>query len=54
MSKKRKRFLPEFKEKVALAALKIEETLAELPARFGIHPCPPMGDFFNAVATNRK
>jgi len=38
MSKKRKRYSPEFKAKVALAALKNEETLAELSARFGVHP----------------
>ena len=38
MSNKRKRYNPEFKAKVALAALKNEETMSELAARFGIHP----------------
>ncbi len=35
MSKKRNK---QFKAKVALAALKNEETTSELAARFGIHP----------------
>ena len=34
MSNKRKRYNPEFKAKVALAALKNEETMSELAARF--------------------
>lgn len=38
MSKKRNRYTPEFKAKVALAALKNEETISELAARFGVHP----------------
>ncbi|NIP28859.1 MAG: transposase, partial [Phycisphaerae bacterium] len=38
MSNKRKRYTPEFKAKVALAALKNEETTAELSQRFGVHP----------------
>jgi len=38
MSKKRNRYTPEFKAKVALAALKNEETVSELSARFGVHP----------------
>ncbi len=38
MSRKRTQYKPEFKAKVALAALKNEETVAELSARFGIHP----------------
>ena len=38
MSKKRKQHSLEFKAKVALAAIKNEETLAELSQRFGVHP----------------
>ena len=38
MGNKRKRYNPEFKAKVALAALKNEETMSELAARFGVHP----------------
>ena len=39
MSKtKRRRFSAEFKAKVALEALRGEQTLSELAARFGLHP----------------
>jgi transposase len=38
MSKKRKQYSPEFKAKVALTALKNEETISELSSRFGVHP----------------
>ncbi len=38
MSKKRKQHSPEFKAKVALAAIKNEETISELAQHFGIHP----------------
>ena len=38
MSTKRRNYSPQFKAKVALAALKNDELIAELAARFEIHP----------------
>jgi transposase-like protein len=38
MTKKRNKYSSEFKAKVALIALKEEETMSELAARFGVHP----------------
>ncbi len=38
MSRKRKQYSSEFKAKVALAALKDDETVAQLAARYEIHP----------------
>ena len=38
MGKKRNKYSAEFKAKVALTALKGEETASELAARFGVHP----------------
>jgi len=38
MSRKRRNYSPEFKAKVALAAIKNEATLSELAARFEVHP----------------
>jgi len=38
MSNKRKKYSPQFKSKVAIAAIKNEETTSELAQRFGVHP----------------
>jgi len=38
MSSKRRNYSPEFKAKVALAAIKDDATLSELAARFEVHP----------------
>ncbi len=35
---KRKQYKPEFKAKVALEALKGEQTISELASRFAVHP----------------
>jgi transposase len=38
MIKKRKQYSPEFKAKVALTALRNEESVTELAVRFEVHP----------------
>ncbi|GAB6095721.1 IS3 family transposase [Desulfatiferula olefinivorans] len=38
MSRKRKQYSSEFKAKVAIAAIKNEETIAELAAKYQVHP----------------
>ena len=38
MSNKRKKYSPQFKAKVALAALRNEQTISELSQQFGVHP----------------
>jgi len=37
MNKKKRHFTPEFKAKVAIAALKEDKTLVELVNAFGVH-----------------
>jgi len=36
--KKRRRFTPEFKARVALAALKEDRTIAQMASQYGVHP----------------
>jgi transposase len=38
MRRKRKQYSPEFKAKVALSAIKNKETVAQLVARYVVHP----------------
>ncbi|MDP1678882.1 MAG: helix-turn-helix domain-containing protein [Candidatus Nitrotoga sp.] len=38
MSKKRAQYSSEFKAKIALAAIRGDETIPQLAARYGIHP----------------
>ena len=38
MPRKRRRFAPELKAKIALEALREESTLAELAAKYDVHP----------------
>ena len=38
MSKKRKKFRPEFKARVALDAMSGEQTIAELASKYSVHP----------------
>lgn len=65
MSKnKRRRFSADFKAKVALEALKGEQTLSELAARFDLHPnmiaqwkrqaTEGMADVFSSKGSKRK
>jgi len=37
MTRKRRQFTPEFKARVALAAMKEDRTLAELASEYGVH-----------------
>ena len=38
MSRRRRRFSPEFKARVALEALSCNETMSELASKYGVHP----------------
>jgi transposase len=38
MGKQRKKHSPQFKAKVALAAIQNDETVAQISSRFGVHP----------------
>ena len=38
MSRKRKQYSPEFKAKVALAAIRGDKTIAQIGAQYGLHP----------------
>ena len=38
MGKKRRKFTPEFKARVALEALKEQKTAAQLATQYGVHP----------------
>ena len=38
MSKKRRKFSPEFKARVALDAMSGEQTIAELASKYSVHP----------------
>jgi len=38
MGKTRKKHSPQFKAKVALAAIQNDETIAQIASRFGVHP----------------
>ena len=38
MGKQRKKHRPQFKAKVALAAIQNDETVAQIASRFGVHP----------------
>jgi transposase len=64
MSDKRKKYSAEFKAKVALAAIKNEDTTAQLAQRFGVHPTmitawkkaliESAGDIFDKNQKSRK
>ncbi|PIE80391.1 MAG: hypothetical protein CSA15_01965, partial [Candidatus Delongbacteria bacterium] len=38
MGKKRKTHSPQFKAKIALAAIQNDETMSQIACRFGVHP----------------
>ncbi len=38
MSKKRRNYKPNFKAKVALAAIRGDQTISEIASQYGIHP----------------
>jgi transposase-like protein len=46
MTKQRKNYSPDFKAKVAIAAIKGDKTVNEIASAYGVHP--------NQVATRKK
>ncbi|WP_143002228.1 hypothetical protein [Nitrosomonas sp. Nm132] len=54
MGKKRKQYFSEFKAKVALAAIREDETVSQLHPRYGLHPTQTNRSFFTASDSIRS